>query len=50
MSGRGHVVPEDLQKVLPAVTAHRLVPTSDYAGDSDALVRDILSNVDVIAA
>ena len=50
MSGRGHVVPEDLQKVLPAVAAHRLVPTSDYAGDSNALIRDILANVDVIAA
>ncbi len=50
MSGRGHLVPEDLQKVLPAVAAHRLVPTSDYAGDSNALIRDILANVDVIAA
>ena len=48
MSGREHVVPEDLQKVLPAVAAHRLVPTSDYAGDSHALIRDILNNVDVI--
>ncbi len=50
MSGRGHVVPEDLQMVLPAVASHRLVPTSDYAGDSRALVHDILRNVDVIAA
>ncbi len=49
MAGRSHVVPEDLQKVLPAVAAHRLVPTSDYAGDSNALIRDILANVDVIA-
>ncbi len=48
MSGREHVVPEDLQKVLPAVAAHRLVPTSDYAGDSHALIREILNNVDVI--
>ena len=50
MEGRGHVVPEDLQTVLPAVASHRLVPTSDYAGDSSALVHDILHNVDVIAA
>ncbi len=50
MEGRGHVVPEDLQIVLPAVVSHRLVPTSDYAGDSSALVHDILQNVDVIAA
>ena len=48
MSGREHVVPEDLQKVLPAVAVHRLVPTSDFAGDSHALIRDILNNVDVI--
>jgi MoxR-like ATPase len=50
MSGRSHVVPEDLQKVLQPVAGHRLVPTSDFAGDSNALVRDILANVDVIAA
>ena len=48
MSGREHVVPEDLQKVLPGVAVHRLVPTSDFAGDSHALIRDILNNVDVI--
>ena len=50
MAGRSHVVPEDLQKVLSPVAGHRLVPTSDYAGDSAALVRDILTSVDVIAA
>ena len=50
MEGRSQVVPEDLQTVLPAVASHRLVPTSDYAGDSNALVHDILQNVDVIAA
>ncbi len=48
MEGRSHVVPEDLQTVLPAVATHRLVPTSDYAGDASALVHDILLNVDVI--
>jgi MoxR-like ATPase len=50
MAGRNHVVPEDLQKVLPPVAAHRLVPTSEYAGDSAALLRNILAHVDVIAA
>ena len=50
MAGRNHVVPEDLPKVLPPVAAHRLVPTSDYAGDSAALVRNLLTHVDVIAA
>lgn len=49
MSGREHIVPEDLQRVLPAVAAHRLVPTSDFAGDSTALVHEILNNVDVIS-
>jgi MoxR-like ATPase len=48
MCGREHLVPEDLQKVLPAVAGHRLVPTSDYAGNSSALISDMLANVDVI--
>ena len=50
MCDREHVVPEDLQKVLPAVAGHRLVPSSDFAGDSHALIRDTLANVEVIAA
>jgi MoxR-like ATPase len=49
MHGRGHVVPEDLQAVLPAVAGHRLVPSSDFSGDSHALVRNILARVDVIS-
>ena len=48
MHSRGHVVPEDLQTVLPAVAAHRLVPSGDYAGDSLALVALLQRNVDVI--
>jgi MoxR-like ATPase len=48
MHNRGHVVPEDLQLVLPAVAGHRLVPSGDYAGDSAALVDLLLRNVDVI--
>jgi MoxR-like ATPase len=50
MHNRGHVVPEDVQLVLPAVAAHRLVPSGDYAGDGDALVDVLLRNVDVIGA
>lgn len=50
MCGRDHMVPEDLQKVLPPVAGHRLVPNSDFAGDSHALVRDILTNVEVITS
>jgi MoxR-like ATPase len=48
MQNRGHVVPEDLQMVLPAVAAHRLVPSGDYAGDGMALVALMRRNVDVI--
>ena len=29
MAGRGHVVPEDVQAVLPAVVGHRLAPASE---------------------
>lgn len=50
MHNRGHVVPEDLQMVLPAVASHRLVPAGDYAGDGDALVALLQRNVDVIGA
>lgn len=48
MHNRGHVVPEDVQMVLPAVAAHRLVPSGDYAGDGMALVEVLRQNVDVI--
>lgn len=48
MNNRGHVVPEDLQMVLPSVAAHRLVPSGDYAGDGSALVALLQHNVDVI--
>ncbi|TDG13712.1 AAA family ATPase [Seongchinamella unica] len=48
MHSRGHVVPEDLQMVLPAVAGHRLIPSGDYSGDSAALVSLLQRNVDVI--
>jgi MoxR-like ATPase len=48
MQNRGHLVPEDLQMVLPAVACHRLVPSGDYAGDGMALVALLRRNVDVI--
>ena len=48
MHNRGHVVPEDLQMVLPAVASHRLIPSGDYAGDGEALVALLQRNVDVI--
>ena len=48
MNSRGHLVPEDIQMVLPSVTAHRLIPSGDYTGDSRALVVQLQSNVDVV--
>ncbi len=48
MHNREHVVPEDLQMVLPAVASHRLIPSGDYAGDGQALVALLQRNVDVI--
>jgi MoxR-like ATPase len=48
MNNRGHVVPEDVQMVLPAVAAHRLIPSGGYAGDGSALVALLLRDVDVI--
>ena len=50
MHDRGHVVPEDLQMVLPAVASHRIVPSGEYAGDGSALVDVLLRDVDVIAS
>lgn len=50
MQGRGHVVPEDIQTVLPSVAAHRLVPSGEYAGDGAALVELTQRSVDVVAA
>ena len=48
MHSRGHVVPEDVQMVLPAEAAHRLVPSGDFAGDGLALVALLQRSVDVI--
>jgi MoxR-like ATPase len=47
MEGRAHVVPEDVQAVLPAVVAHRLRSTTDFTGDGRALVQRLLTDVDV---
>ncbi|MFI2810461.1 MULTISPECIES: MoxR family ATPase [Microbulbifer] len=44
---RGHVVPEDIQAVLPAVAGHRLQSES---GDGAQLVERLIRQVDVIAA
>lgn len=47
---RTHVVPEDVQAVLPSVVEHRLRESADYAGHGGgALAQRLLSNVDVVA-
>ncbi len=49
LSGRDHVVPEDVQAVLGAVVGHRIRSASDLAGhESDRLVAQLLAEVDVI--
>ncbi len=53
LSGRGHVVPEDVQAVLSAVVEHRVHASihhtgSDHAGDGSALVEQLLRKVAVV--
>jgi len=48
MSGRGHVVPEDLQTVLPSVVEHRLCTSLDYRSDASGLSQRLLEQVDVM--
>lgn len=48
MSGRGHVVPEDVQVVFPAVAEHRLATSLDYRSDSRGLAHKLLEEVAVI--
>jgi MoxR-like ATPase len=46
---RSHVVPEDVQAVLPSVVEHRLRGAADFAGHGGgALAQRLLSNVDVV--
>lgn len=49
MEGRGHVIPEDLQAVLPAVAEHRLNSALDQHGEGGSMVARMLDAVDVIA-
>lgn len=50
MCGRDHVVPEDVQVILPPVVEHRLRSSSDEDGHTGAsLVQRLLNEVDVIS-
>lgn len=49
MHGRKHLLPEDIQAVLPAVAAHRLSDATSHSALSGyALVDKLLNDVDVI--
>ena len=46
---RSHVVPEDVQAVLPGVVEHRLREAADYTGHGGgALAQKLLTSVDVV--
>jgi MoxR-like ATPase len=46
---RRHVVPEDVQAVLPSVVEHRVRAAADYAGHGGgALAQKLLTSVDVV--
>ncbi len=50
VAGREHVVPEDVQAVLPAVVEHRLREAADFSGHGgSALAQRLLTRVDVVA-
>ena len=50
VSGREHVIPEDVQAVLPAVAEHRLAGSQDVTGhEGQRLVDSVLKQVDVLA-
>ncbi|MBL4680118.1 MAG: MoxR family ATPase [Pseudomonadales bacterium] len=49
IDGRTHVVPEDVQAILPGVVEHRLRETADIQGHGgSALAQRLLSQVDII--
>ncbi len=50
INGRDHVLPDDVQQILPAVAAHRLRDAADYGDQSGyAVVEKMLSQVDVFS-
>ena len=49
IDGRSHVIPEDIQAVLPAVAGHRLNASAEFNGDGASLINHLLTDVDVIS-
>ena len=48
MSGRGHVVPEDVQMVLPSVVEHRLSTSSNALVGSHGMSHKLMEEIAVI--
>jgi MoxR-like ATPase len=49
IDGRSHVIPEDVQAVLPSVIEHRLRESADFSGHGGtALAQRLLSTIDVV--
>ena len=50
INDRSHVVPEDVQAVLPSVVEHRLRESADFTGHGGgALAQKLLGSVDVVS-
>jgi len=50
LHNRSHVVPEDVQAVLPGVVEHRLRASADFTGHGGgALAQHLLGSVDVVS-
>ena len=49
MAGRDHVIPEDIQRVLEPVAAHRVQPVSGPSGGASALLQAMTQKVDSIS-
>ena len=51
MQGRAYVIPEDIQKLLPVVVAHRIAPGSSCRDQAEhPLIVKLLTQVDVIGS
>jgi MoxR-like ATPase len=49
MADRDHVIPEDVQAVLPSVVEHRVREAADFTGHGGlALAQRLLTSVDVV--
>ncbi len=48
IDGRDYLLPEDIQRVLPAVFGHRLQESADMASSGTPLVQFLMNHVDVL--